>query len=61
MEFFHGYTYSAHPAACAAGLATMDLFEKEDLVARAETLSLYFLDQVFALSDLEIITDIRGY
>ena len=39
----------------------MDLFEKEDLVARAETLSPYFLDQVFALSDLEIITDIRGY
>ena len=61
VEFFHGYTYSAHPAACAAGLATMDLFEKEDLVARAEALSPYFLDQVFALSDLEIITDIRGY
>ena len=61
VEFFHGYTYSAHPAACAAGLATMDLFEKEDLVARADSLSHYFLDQVFALSDLEIITDIRGY
>ena len=61
VEFFHGYTYSAHPAACAAGLATMDLFEKEDLVARADSLSSYFLDQVFALSDLEIITDIRGY
>ena len=61
VEFFHGYTYSAHPAACAAGLATMDLFEKEDLVARAEALATYFLDQVFALSDLEIITDIRGY
>ncbi|HJM03178.1 MAG TPA: aminotransferase class III-fold pyridoxal phosphate-dependent enzyme, partial [Arenicellales bacterium] len=61
VEFFHGYTYSAHPAACAAGLATMDLFEKEDLVARAEALSPYFLDLVFALSDLEIITDIRGY
>ena len=61
VEFFHGYTYSAHPAACAAGLATMDLFEKEDLVARADALSPYFLDQVFALSDLEIITDIRGY
>jgi beta-alanine--pyruvate transaminase len=39
----------------------MDLFEKEGLVERAETLSPYFLDQVFALSDLEIITDIRGY
>ena len=61
VEFFHGYTYSAHPAACAAGLATMDLFEKEDLVARAKALSPYFLDQVYALSDLQIITDIRGY
>jgi hypothetical protein len=38
----------------------MDLFEKKDLVERAETLSPSFLDQVFALSDLEIITDIRG-
>jgi len=61
IEFFHGYTYSAHPAACAAGIATMDIFEKEKLIERAAELTDYFLDQVFALSDIPLITDIRGY
>jgi len=61
VEFPHGYTYSAHPAACAAGLATLDIFENEKLVERASDLGQYFLGQVFALSDLSIITDIRGY
>ncbi|MGE4635066.1 MAG: aminotransferase class III-fold pyridoxal phosphate-dependent enzyme [Arenicellales bacterium] len=61
VEFFHGYTYSAHPGACAAGIATMDIFEKEGLIDRAADLSGYFLDQVFALSDISLITDIRGY
>jgi len=61
IELFHGYTYSAHPAACAAGLATMDIYEKEGLFDRAAELSPYFLDQMFALSDLPVITDIRGY
>src|SRR5438876_1205116 len=36
IEFFHGYTYSAHPLACAAGLATLDLYRDEDLFARAK-------------------------
>jgi len=61
VEFFHGYTYSAHPAACAAGIATMDIFDREDLIKRAAELSEHFLDQVFALSDIPLITDIRGY
>ncbi|MFT5111256.1 MAG: beta-alanine--pyruvate transaminase [Parasphingorhabdus sp.] len=61
IEFFHGYTYSAHPAACAAGIATLDVFEKEGLFKRAGELSEYFLDSIFALSDLPVITDIRGY
>lgn len=61
VEFFHGYTYSAHPAACAAGIATLDIFEKEALIKRSADLSPYFLEQVFALSDIDIITDIRGY
>jgi beta-alanine--pyruvate transaminase len=61
IELFHGYTYSAHPAACAAGLATMDIYEREGLFERAAGLSGYFLDSVFALSDLPIVTDIRGY
>jgi len=61
IEFFHGYTYSGHPAACAASLATMDIFARENLFERGEELSEYFLDQVFALSDMAVITDIRGY
>ncbi len=61
IELFHGYTYSAHPAACAAGLATMDVFEKENLFERADQLSGYFLDGMFSLSDLPVVTDIRGY
>ena len=58
---FHGYTYSGHPVACAAGLAALNIYEKEDLFKRAEALSPYFLEQVYSLQDLEVVTDIRGY
>ncbi len=61
VELFHGYTYSAHPAACAAGLATLDIYRDEDLFQRAADLSDYFLDVIYALSDLPVVTDIRGY
>lgn len=61
IEFFHGYTYSAHPAACAAAIATQQIFERERLFERAAALSEYFLDKVFELRDCGIITDIRGY
>ena len=61
VEFFHGYTYSGHPAACAAGIATMDIYEKEGLFERAAELSPHFLDAMFALADVPVITDIRGY
>jgi beta-alanine--pyruvate transaminase len=60
-EFFHGYTYSAHPAACAAGLATLEIYRKEQLFARGRDLSGYFLDQMFALADLPAVADVRGY
>jgi beta-alanine--pyruvate transaminase len=61
VEFFHGYTFSAHPAACAAALAALDIYERENLFDRAAQMSAYFLDSVFALSDLPAVTDIRGY
>ena len=61
IELFHGYTYSAHPAACAAGLATLDIYEKEKLFDKAAGLSGYFLDSIFALNDLPVVNDIRGY
>ncbi|QEL65059.1 beta-alanine--pyruvate transaminase [Oryzomicrobium terrae] len=60
IEFFHGYTYSAHPLACAAGLAVLDIYRDEGLFERAQKLSPYFLDMVFSLRDLPIVTDIRG-
>lgn len=60
-EFFHGYTYSAHPAACAAGLATLEIYAKEKLFAKAKDLSAHFLDTMFALQDLPAVADVRGF
>ncbi|MEC9184663.1 MAG: aminotransferase class III-fold pyridoxal phosphate-dependent enzyme, partial [Pseudomonadota bacterium] len=60
VDFFHGYTYSGHPAACAAGLATLDIFEQEDMFGRAKALSNPFLDRFFDLKDLPIVTNMRG-
>lgn len=60
-EFFHGYTYTAHPAACAAGLATLEIYRKEQLFARAKDTSGYFLDKMYGLGDLPAIADVRGF
>jgi beta-alanine--pyruvate transaminase len=60
IEFFHGYTYSAHPAACAAGLATLQIYEDEGLFERAAQMSEYFLDALWSLKDMGIVRDIRG-
>lgn len=60
IEFYHGYTYTAHPAACAAGIAAIALYERENLFNRAAEMEEFFLDQVFALQDLNVVTDIRG-
>jgi beta-alanine--pyruvate transaminase len=60
-EFFHGYTYSAHPAACAAGLATLELYRGEKLFERARELSSYFLDAMYALGELPAVSDVRGF
>ncbi len=61
IELFHGHTYSGHPAACAAALATLEIFEREEVIARARALSEPFLDMLFALRELDVVTDIRGY
>lgn len=61
VEFFHGYTFSAHPAACAAALATLAIYRNEDLFARAQQMSAYFLDALFSLRDVAVVQDIRGY
>jgi beta-alanine--pyruvate transaminase len=59
IELFHGYTYSAHPLACAAGLAALDLYEREDLFGRALRLEEKFGDAFQALRDLPNVQDIR--
>jgi beta-alanine--pyruvate transaminase len=61
IELFHGYTYSAHPLACAAALATQTIYRDEGTFDRAAALSPYFLERVFALRDAPIVRDIRGY
>jgi beta-alanine--pyruvate transaminase len=59
IELFHGYTYSAHPLACAAGLAALDLYRKEKLFERARALEPKFADAAMALRGLPGVLDIR--
>ena len=60
IEFFHGYTYSAHPAACAAGIATQKLYQEEGLFEQAASMESYFLDAIWSLEDHPLVADIRG-
>ena len=60
IELFHGYTYSAHPLACAAGLATLELYHDENLFARAKTLEPHFADAAMTLKGLPGVLDIRA-
>jgi beta-alanine--pyruvate transaminase len=59
IEFFHGYTYSAHPAACAAGIAALDIYEREGLFERAAEMIPYFAKAVMSLKDHPLVRDIR--
>jgi beta-alanine--pyruvate transaminase len=59
IELFHGYTYSAHPLACAAGLATLDLYRDEDLFERAKKLEPVWADAAMGLKGLPNVLDIR--
>jgi beta-alanine--pyruvate transaminase len=60
VEFFHGYTYSGHPVACAAGLATLELYKTESLFDRAASLVPYFQDAVHSLKSAPNVVDIRN-
>lgn len=60
VEFFHGYTYSGHPGACAAGLATLDIYERENLFNKAKALSPYFAEAMLSMADIPMVKDIRG-
>ena len=60
IELFHGYTYSAHPTACAAGLAVQDIYEREGLLTRASKMAQQFEDAVHSLRGLPNVIDIRN-
>ncbi|MEP6831633.1 MAG: aspartate aminotransferase family protein, partial [Rhizomicrobium sp.] len=59
IELFHGYTYSGHPAACAAGLATLEIYKKEGLLTRGATLAPDWRTAMHGLKDLPHVADIR--
>jgi len=59
VELFHGYTYSAHPLACAAGLATLDLYREEKLFERARALEPKWCAAAMGLKGLPNVLDIR--
>lgn len=60
VEFFHGYTFSGNPMACAAALATLDTYEEEGLLTRGAELSDYWQQAVHNLADLALVKDIRN-
>jgi beta-alanine--pyruvate transaminase len=60
IELFHGYTYSGHPLACAAGLGTLDTYEDEGLLTRAASLESHWENAIHALKGARHVVDIRN-
>ena len=60
IEFFHGYTYSAHPLACAAALGTLDTYAEEGLLTRAGDLAPYFAQAIHSLREEPNVIDVRN-
>jgi beta-alanine--pyruvate transaminase len=60
IELFHGYTYSGHPLACAAGVATLDVYEEEGLLERAQTLEKHWEDALHSLKGVRNVIDVRN-
>jgi beta-alanine--pyruvate transaminase len=60
IELFHGYTYSGHPLACAAGIATLETYQEEELLTRAASLEKYWEDAAHALKGTRHVIDIRN-
>ncbi|HEY5008786.1 MAG TPA: aminotransferase class III-fold pyridoxal phosphate-dependent enzyme, partial [Caulobacteraceae bacterium] len=60
IDFFHGFTYSGHPVACAAALACLDIYRREGLLTRARSLEATWADAIHGLRDLKNVVDIRN-
>ena len=61
IELFHGYTYSAHPVACAASIASLDILQNENLIERVKKMSPIFEKELHNLKGLQYVADIRNY
>ncbi len=61
IELFHGYTYSGHPVAAAAGLATMDVYDEEGTFEQAAGLEQHFEDLLHSFSDHKHVIDVRNF
>lgn len=60
IELFHGYTYSGHPVAAAAAIATLEVYEKENLFEKAIALESYWQDALHSLKEFDVVKDIRN-
>lgn len=60
IELFHGFTYSGHPVSCAAGLATLDIYERDGLLTRGAEIEAYWQTAMHSLSDAKHVIDIRN-
>lgn len=60
IELFHGYTYSGHPIACAAALATLEVFQEQKILAHAASMQSYWEDAVHSLKGLPHVIDLRS-
>jgi len=60
IDFFHGYTYSAHPLACAAAIASLAVYQKDNLLNRVAEIATYWEDALHSLKGTKHIIDIRN-
>ncbi len=61
LEFPHGYTYSAHPVACAAGIASLSMLREEDFFQRVRDIAPYFESRIHELKECSVVKDIRNF
>ena len=61
LEMPHGYTYSAHPLACAAGLAALDVLDKNHIIQRVAEIAPHFEESLHSLANCNNVVDIRNY
>ena len=61
IEFFHGYTYSGHPVAVAAALATLEIYEEDGIFEQSRALAPHFEDLLHSVADHEKVKDVRNY